>query len=56
MWAVLTFLNFLGWWIRNRKTQGWSIGETVWYDTVIGTSVIFVPMFASVWFMYSLVT
>jgi hypothetical protein len=56
IWAVLSFLNFVGWGIRNRKYDGWSIGETLWYDTVIGVFAACIPVAASTWFMYSLLT
>ena len=56
IWAALTFLNFVGWMVRNRKYNGWTITETVWYDTVIGVFVTIGPMVASVLFMYNLLT
>ncbi len=56
VWAALTFLNFIGWMIRNRRYDGWDLGDVVWYDTVIGSTAVFAPMIASVWFMYNLFT
>ena len=56
LWAVLTFLNFLGWWLRNRRYEGWDIGSTRWYDTVLGSLAVFIPMLGSVWVMYSILT
>ena len=56
LWALSTFLNFVGWMIRKRRYSGWDIGDMVWYDTVIGSTAVFVPMIASVCFMYNLLT
>ena len=56
IWAMLSFLNFIGWSIRNRKYDGWNIVDALWYDTVIGVVAVCAPMAASVWFMSSLLT
>ena len=56
LWALLSFLNFIGWGIRNRTYYGWHIAETAWYDTMIGVVAVFTPMAISVWFMHRLVT